>query len=439
MRILPIPIALAAALLITSLACDGSEEPSPEPDSGRDTSTPDSDAADSNAEEDSSVEDPREVIAVAINRNCWGCQGVSVCGRPPTSDMTVLSFDASLNNQTGLLFASERQEAAGRSLPIDTCRVFEGAERDAVVDPPRNVNCLDGGTLTLDADMSMVREPMVIQYSDLTHNYSSVSVWEEGEYTYSTGVDLALAAEGGADVSAFSLLQPAPEPFELLTPHVDGAGQIDNISAEASLEVTWSGGSDFDEAVIVLFGEYCIYGPETFVACHVDNDGAFTIPQEILEEMAWPNLVQLRISASHKIAFSAAGLSNAPAWSVRSQGDLYVFYDETISPPVQTCDSDSMEEGYVGDPCEDDTVCGGGCCLFGMDGRFFNNYCTLLGCTTDEECPVDGVCVEQTNPFVPIDDYCARICEEDEDCRDWPYYACLDVGDGKKACVPNLL
>lgn len=383
------------------------------------------------------LEGEREVIAMAINRACIGCDGVSICQGLPMSDRTAVTFDASPNNDTGVLFAAERFERAGLTLALDSCLVLEGAAREAVIEAPHGVDCMDAGTLSLSADMPLLEAPTTLDYQDVTGNYPSVFLPVATAESYVPGAAMNLEATGGEEVAAFSCAHAAPEPIEILTPHLDEDGQVDNVATDAALDVTWSGGNGLDELTLYLYGYYCQAGPESFAACRVANDGAFTIPADIMQSMTWPTVVELYLSGSHKEPIAAPALLGEPAWSVRAVSYVFAYYDPDVAPPVQTCDSESMAEGSVGAPCETDADCGGGCCLRQVEVYFEGNYCTLLGCESDDDCPADAACVAQNNPFLPVDDYCGKRCTSDDDCR-FPEYACLAIDGGATVCRPNF-
>jgi len=391
------------------------------------------------------AQEPLEILATTAGRSCIGCQQVSFCGAPAGSDMRVVTMDAAPNAQTGLLFAAERWEAAGRALPPESCHVFTGDELDAVLFWPQGVAVLDGGAITWSGEMPLLEPPLSVDYSETTKNYSSVARWPPTQADwpdhYLAGADIHVDAAGGSDLSPFSAQGLSPEPFDIISPHTDEEGKIQNVPTDEALQVVWSGGGDLEDLVIILEGFYCPGTLEaiTFlVMCHAANDGDFTIPAELLTGLEWPNYVKLHVTMSEKIALEVEGIDADTAWSIRTFSTVPIYHDPDAIPYPLQCESTSMEEGYVGDACQDDSECGGGCCLPEiLDVYFYDNYCSITGCAGDDECPADAVCTENVHVFVPWDTYCARKCTSDSDCR-FPELACLPTPGGAKACIPNF-
>ncbi len=388
-------------------------------------------------------EGPHEVAVFTAAHGCVGCVSVSVCGSPPMSDSYVVTLDAAPNEAAEDLFAAERWEAAGRGLPMETCMLYVGDALDPVIQPPQGIDVLDAGDLTFGAQMTLFQEPIVLGYSDITHNYPSVAnpptSQAEWPSEYAAGAAITLDGSGGADWSAFGATDLAPEPFDILTPHTDGDGKIQNIATDEPLEVTWTGGGDFEDVVLYLQGEYCpnVLGNINFIlACHAKNDGSFTIPAEELGGITWPNFVHLTVTASRKVPLDVAEAEGEPAWTVRSHASLPVYHDPDASPFDFTCTSQSMAEGFVGNACAADADCGGGCCLPEFaDAYYKDNYGSLADCGDGgPECPADAVCV---NDYwdTPWQTYCAKKCASDADCRP-PEIACLPTDAGHDACVP---
>ncbi len=385
-------------------------------------------------------EGDREILASSLNRACIGCDSVSWCGRPPLSDITALTFDCAPNNDTGHFFAAERWEWHGRVLDLDTCRTFTGDDMDSILDAIEGVTVLDAGPISWSGDMEALTPPLMNDYSDLTHNYPSlalIGVNLDPDLEYIPGVDMTVESPGGDDVSAFSASAVAVETIDIISPSTDGSGQIQNIATDAPLEVTWSGGSDYDDVVIMLYFAVCPDMPSAFVMCRAANDGAFTIPLENLAGLEWPNIVLLYMSQSLKIPIDAAELTGDPAWSVRSHSMVPVYHDPDFTPPPFECDATSMPEGFVGNPCTDDSDCGGGCCLEAVDVYYYDNYCTLDDCDSDAECPADSLCTRNVHPVVQVDHFCAKRCSDDSECRT-PEYACLYTDEGETVCRPNF-
>ena len=84
-----------------------------------------------------------------------------------------------------------------------------------------------------------------------------------------------------------------------------------------------------------------------------------------------------------------------------------------------------------------DDDCGGGCCLPEHNIYYKDGYCSLTGCQEDGDCPADAVCAGDFWDFTPWENYCAKTCTTNDDCR-LPEYACLQTGSGGTACTPNF-
>lgn len=378
----------------------------------------------------------REVIAATTSRTCVGCDSVTWCGFPPMSDSTALLLDVAPNNDTGLLFATERWEAWARSLAPESCARLTGDALDAVVVPPHGVDVLDAGEVSLSGDMPLLSEPMSLDFKAVTHNYPSAArLMDVADYT--SGAQITLAAAGGQDVSAFDASSVSVGITDILTPHTDGAGKIADIATDAPLEVTWSPSGEFGQALILLAGEYCVSGWAFMIGCRATDDGAFTVPAELLDGLEWPNIVELYLFRSRKIALEAQGLSGDPVWSVRSAASVPIYHDPQAAPVQFECTNTLMEPGYVGSACSDESECGGGCCVpHFADVYFFGGYCSLIGCSADADCPSDATCATNHHPQVPFERYCAKLCASDDDCRP-PEYACLPDDSGASVCRPN--
>lgn len=429
----------------TGDADDGSSDETPADHVELDTAQEDAhDVIEDTAEEGDAppFEGDREVFATSINRSCIGCNAVSWCGIPPISDNTGLTFDSAPNNDTGLLFAAERWEWHARQLEPDTCSTLLGDDADEVLDTIAGVTVLDAGAVTLSGDMGILDPALTLEYFDITHNYPSVVrlVDPDAGDGYAAGEAMHLDGAGGADVASFSVDATGTEPIEILSPSTDGDGKVRNIDPGEPLQITWSGGSDFEDVTIMLEIFYCPTDVTAFVMCRAQNDGAFTIPAEHLAGPDWPNVAVLYMSQSLKIPVEPEGLEPDAAWSVRSHAYLPVYLDPEASPPPFECDATTMAGGQAGNPCSDDGDCGGGCCLKEvMDVYFYENYCTIDDCEEggDATCPDDSVCVANVHMSVPIDYFCAKLCDGDEDCRT-PEYACLGTEEGPTVCKPNF-
>lgn len=381
----------------------------------------------------------REVVASTHFRTCTGCDGVSWCGLPPADDITVIEFVAAPNQTTGMFFAAERWSAAGRDLPIDTCVALTGDALAPVIEPIVGVEVLDAGTIGLDMGMPGWDAPIELEFEEITHNYPALAAVISGERQYLPGTALSLDAAGGADVGPFGCQSPAPQGLVVLTPHTDAQGQIDNIPTEGALEVTWSGGTDFDTLVLILDVYWCPWTVSTVILCRVTNDGAFTVPADKMAAIEWSNVAELSLHGSRKVAIDANGLDQDAAWTVRAWGGLPAYYDpDAVRPyPPLDCVSDGMAEGSAGDPCTTDAECGGGCCLTPVEEVYFmGGYCSRIDCASDNDCPSDSACVSNPHPQVPIQSFCGLRCAIHDDCRS-PEYACLET-DGADVCRPNF-
>lgn len=388
-------------------------------------------------------EGDREILASAVNRSCIGCDSVSWCGKLPMSDITVLTFDCAPNNDTGHFFAAERWEWHGRVQDLDTCETYLGDGLGSIVNTIDGVTVLDAGTITLSGEMGALTPPLSNDFHEMTHNYTSVArvVNHEPDGEYTPGVPMTVEAPGGEDLSAFSAVGVAVEAIEIITPSTDESGKIRNIATDAPLEITWTGGGDFDDVAIMLYFSRC---PDTslsfitgFVMCRAANDGAFTIPLENLAGLEWSNIVLLYVSQSIKVPVEVEELVDDSAWSVRALSMVPVYHDPDWTLPPFDCDALSMPEGFVGNACADDSDCGGGCCLEAVDVYYYDNYCTIDDCDSDAECPADALCTRNVHAVVPVDHFCAKRCTDDSECRS-PEYACLWTDEGETVCRPNF-
>ena len=385
-----------------------------------------------------------EAVAFSVLHNCVGCQAVSICGWPPVSDSYGLTADAAPNVETGVLFAAERWEAAGRKLELETCEVLTGAALDQVTHPPGGIDVLDAGTLSIGGNMPLLETSLVLDYHKATGNYPSVfrapSSQEEWSNEYVAGAALNIDGSGGVDWGNLSTADVSPEPVVILTPHTDPEGQIQSIPTDTALEITWSGAQDFDDMVISMEGFFCgggIEGIEFLVMCHAQNDGAFVVPAELLQQLEWPMYVNLALSISRKVSLGVPGVEGDPSLSVRTWADVPIYHDPNAQPTQELdCNAEEMAEGFAGEPCSTNADCGGGCCLPEYQVYFHDNYCSIPDCSGNEDCPSDAVC---TADFweTPWESYCAGLCNSDDDCR-LPEYACLPTESGVTACKPNF-
>lgn len=386
-----------------------------------------------------------EVAAFTVVHSCVGCDQVSICGWPPISDHHGVTVDAAPNLDTGVLFAAERWEAAGRGLPLESCTLLEGGALDPVTHPPDGVDVLDAGDLTFTGEMPLLELPMELSYKAVTGNYpsafrppSSDDAWDT---EYLPGVPMSFDAAGGADWPGWALTDLAPGPIDILAPQTDAAGQIASIPTDQPLEVVWTGAEDFEALVLYLQGYYCeggVDGISFMLVCHVENDGAFTIPAADLAPIQWPRYVDLGLTISRKIPLGIPGVDPPPAWSLRSCADLPVYHDPDATPGGDFhCAATEMAEGFSGLPCADHGDCGGGCCLPEHQVYFKDNYCSLTGCATDADCPADATCAMDPWEITAWESYCAQRCEGDDECR-FPDYACLATASGATACKPNF-
>ena len=385
-----------------------------------------------------------EAVDFTTSHSCIGCQGVQICDGLPLSDGYAVTLQAAPHAGEQMLFAAERWEAPGRELALGTCELVQGDELKQIAIPPQGVEVLDGGSITLTGAMPLLEEPLEVSYHELTHNYDAVArlapegaSWEDH---YLPGEDLQIEAPGGVDLGGFDAASAAPGSFELLSPATDDEGQIASVDVEKELLVKWSGGEGFDTVVLYLQGSWCPAGVANInfmLYCNVPNNGEFTIPQDMMKSLEWPNYVELFLSMSKKVPLEIDGLDNGPAWSVRAIASTYIYEDLTVSPELPECESTSIEEGLTGEDCLSDDDCGSGCCLPEVDAMYFlGNYCSVTGCQSDGDCPADAACAPEVHPSVPWDSYCAKLCEKDSDCR-FPEYYCGWVGGETNACVPN--
>lgn len=85
-----------------------------------------------------------------------------------------------------------------------------------------------------------------------------------------------------------------------------------------------------------------------------------------------------------------------------------------------------------GDPCELNADCAGGTCL--QEPEYPLGYCTTLYCESAPECARLAVVSACYVPPTGADNFCARVCTADEECRDG--YECLNVVGSQGVCVP---
>ena len=98
-------------------------------------------------------------------------------------------------------------------------------------------------------------------------------------------------------------------------------------------------------------------------------------------------------------------------------------------------DCGPMELGRVGKACDDESTCGGGCCLTVPD-YLINGYCSIPNCESDESCPSDSKCYTNSNPFIPYDSFCAKVCESNDDCREADGQLCDNIF---RVCISGAL
>lgn len=107
------------------------------------------------------------------------------------------------------------------------------------------------------------------------------------------------------------------------------------------------------------------------------------------------------------------------------QDSLASAYD-VCSPVVEPAGLDD------GEACAGDDDCRGGTCI--PDPRWPGGYCTTLDCNTQEDCArgeQDNRCLTGGQGY----NFCVRMCDTADDCRDG--YVCQPVGGGEGFCAPD--
>jgi len=302
-----------------------------------------------------------------------------------------------------------------KELDIDSCKIID----------TKNINIKDKtiynvGDILVTAEWS--EKPLsILKYNDFTKNYNASALFGTNPafVNYTTDERVTFSS------SKFNISGSAIKPIKILNPKREN-GNYPNVNKNMPLNIVWSGGSSQD-IIIFLKGYWTSWipsEPETLV-CHVENDGKFTIPQDILKSFQWRQKTNLVIEDMKIIKTKNAKLN------MHSFVELYIYENKNAKPPSPTA---TMQEGYVENRCSTKEECGGGDCLH--ENIFHDGYCSLIHCKSDNECPSDAHCFIEKGQF-SIPQFCSKPCSVDSDCRT-PYYHCREDDMHIKSCVPAV-
>ena len=200
----------------------------------------------------------------------------------------------------------------------------------------------------------------------------------------------------------------APLPPDL-PPPVDMAPVLDPAGAACSSGNTCQSGTCYDGDQFP--GGYCSSGCEEYGADCTDQEGLCVL------------------------ALGGQGLCAAPCESQRDCRDGYECRPQLAGPETVCLPETPQPQGSAdGEPCTQDSDCGGGSCIPEADG-WPGGYCTTFNCQDRTDCSTpngeDNRCYQ--NPQGP--NACVRICQSGADCRE--DYVCQPVGGGVGFCVPD--
>lgn len=107
----------------------------------------------------------------------------------------------------------------------------------------------------------------------------------------------------------------------------------------------------------------------------------------------------------------------------------YICTDDDVCLPGERNAGTSPD----GEGCAEDSECTGGTCITDWPGGF----CTTVGCRTFEDCArgdgdIDNRCLQQQQQ---ADNFCARLCTSDDECRD--EYVCQPISRRQGICAPD--
>jgi hypothetical protein len=357
--------------------------------------------------------------------DCPGCIDVELFGGVKNHTEAV-SLSVCAHREPGELFGVARIIREVESLAVDTCAILDRSMLDTVPE----LTCLDMGVIELGADWPEW-PPLSSAYSKEARGYPMIiRPIGEGAAPYSPGANFTFSASGGSDVGSFSTVDRSPIPIRLTQPTTTSEGKFPSVRQDEPLAVGWEGGDDVESVGVILTGIWKSNGTDMDLGCRAKNDGSFVIPTDALAKLAWGQATALAVVASRSVPAGAPGLDGG-RWLIVASSALYVHYDPGAVPPPPT---GTMAAGHVGKPCTSDDECGGGTCQ--TSWYFPGGYCTLVNCTSDDQCSSDSWCREAP-PAAPVVSFCAKKCSTDSECRENEDYVCVGSA-GRQGCVLGI-
>ncbi len=310
----------------------------------------------------------------------------------------------------------EELDKLSKKIDVDSCKIID----KSVIETGDN-SVLDVGDIQINAQWH--ETPLTtFKYSNITKNYNAFIIY---------GLDKRFINYRSGDKVTFQATNPkitvsgnAIAPIEILNPKINSTSH--NVDTTIPLKVTWSGGSS-QNILIYLTGIWTSLVTEETqtLACHVENDGEFTIPIDILNKFEWRQKTELSIIDRQTI------LSENAKLIMEAYTELVIYKNKSARPSAPT---QTMQEGYVENKCSTKEECGGGECL--NDESFADGYCSIKHCQTDNQCPNDAHCFIEKGQF-SLPQFCAKPCSVNSDCRT-PYYHCREDDNHIKSCVPAV-
>lgn len=330
-------------------------------------------------------------------------------------------------NNTGTMFGRSRIEILSKQIEIDSCEILDASVHKTVEE-----KILDAGDVRVNAEWNGWEIPL-FKYGTLTNNYATQLKYRgAGLANYRAGSKITFYGEGGKDVSAFEASDKTITPITLTNPKVDENGQVPQVNRKIPLNITWKGG-DSQNVFIYLTSKWVTkFNPIEILACNVKNDGAFSIPLDIIKQYNWGQLTTLT-ALDFKMKAMPLSCTKDAQLVISASSSLYIHQDINATPKAE---DKVMQVGFVGKSCTKNEECGGGTCF--VEEPFFGGYCGLKNCTiANNQCPSDAVCFVQASQF-SLPNFCAKPCSVDSDCRTSDAQVCRTGDDGAKSCVPGV-
>jgi hypothetical protein len=367
---------------------------------------------------------------------CPGCNETAPCEFTPISDSKLAGFNFYPRDKVSDVMAVNRTDHFARELALDTCKLLTPTEQsDWTAELKMPYRIFDAGDVAIESDKtSWSALPVTSNYIEETSNYPNVIVNKQNlMIDYEPEKEISLTASGGTDIAPFTIQTVTPKPLLLISPSVDANGKITSIAVDAALNLKWSGGEAVP-VVVVINSYWCTGRPMNTIICRANNDGEFTIPQSIVEQTDFANFARIQLTTLRDVSVSISEIGSQDVnLAIGSTTELTIFHDPQATPIIPT-DCGPMTLGQVGNACSDNSSCGNGCCL-SDEGYFNGGYCTIPNCETNDDCPSDSVCHPNQNPNLPYNSYCAKRCENNNDCRKTGEYWCHDT---LKLCISQL-